>query len=91
MAKAKKARMTDEAARDLDETRRLLYMALLVPRTRHWELAATIVNAVKHHQQVDIPTSELIDRVTGYIESNGKKNGKWVRGQIQRCIDELGG
>lgn len=89
MAK-KKARLTDAAAADLDETRRVLYMALLIPRTKHWELAATIVNAVRHHQGADVPASEVIDRVTGYLNSKGKKNGKWVRSQIQRCIDELG-
>jgi hypothetical protein len=37
--------------RDLDETRRLAYCALMSKGTRNYELAATIANAIEHHQQ----------------------------------------
>ena len=37
--------------RDLDETRRLAYFALMSKGTRNYELAATIANAIEHHQQ----------------------------------------
>ena len=37
--------------RDLDETRRLAYMALMSKGTQNYELAATIANALVHHQQ----------------------------------------
>jgi len=83
------ARITDAAARDLDETRRLLYMALLVRQTKKYNLAGTIVNAVKHHQGQDIDTDELIARVVGYVEGTDEDDG-WVRDQIKRCIDTLG-
>lgn len=43
-------KLTDEQRRDLDETRRLLYMAKCVSRTQHWELAGTLINAMRHHQ-----------------------------------------
>jgi len=83
------ARITDAAARDLDETRRLLYMALLVRQTKKYNLAGTIVNAVKHHQGQDIDTDELIAKVVGYVEGTDEDDG-WVRDQIKRCIDALG-
>lgn len=43
--------MNDVAERDLDETRRLLYIALAVPIAgrKHAELVGTLVNALRHH------------------------------------------
>lgn len=75
--------------RDLDETRRLLYMALLVRRTKKYNLAASLVNAIKHHQQVDVTTDELMDRVVGYIEGTDD-DPSWIEEQIRRCITALG-
>ena len=37
--------------RDLDETRRLGYMALMSTGCRNYELAATLANALVHHQR----------------------------------------
>lgn len=48
--------MTDEERRDLDETRRLLYIALASPSTRRYNLVGTLANALRHHQ------SERLDR-----------------------------
>jgi hypothetical protein len=81
-------RISDEDARDLDETRRLLYMALLVPRTKKYNLAATLVNAIKYHQKVDVDADELMDRVVGYIEGTDA-DSSWLVGQIRRCIAAL--
>ena len=44
-------RAEEDRKRDLDETRRLAYMALMSKGTRNYELAATIANALVHHQQ----------------------------------------
>jgi hypothetical protein len=42
--------MADVDRNDLDETRRLLYMALLEPRTERWpNLGGTLINALAHH------------------------------------------
>jgi hypothetical protein len=41
--------MNDTQRRDLDETRRLCYMAVLANRTERYELAGTLVNAFLHH------------------------------------------
>lgn len=87
--------MTDEEARkDLDETRRLLYMALLRQRTDKYELAATIVNALVHHQGVDVPVNEVADRVIGVIDGIGDitelaSNEMWVRNMIDRISEQL--
>jgi hypothetical protein len=76
-----KKKLTDAQARDLDETRRLLYMVLFASRTEHYELAGTLVNALRHHQGVRDPGLE--ERVLSLIEgSNGRK---WACEQIRRA------
>ena len=40
----------DTPGADLDETRRLLYMALAKPRTKSHELVGTLTNAICHHE-----------------------------------------
>lgn len=44
-------RLEEGRKQDLDETRRLAYMALMSKGARNYELAATIANAIEHHQQ----------------------------------------
>ncbi len=73
---------------DLDETRRLLYMALVVGQTKKYNLAGTLINALRHHQGVT--DADLEDRVLHQVE--GTETGDddtWVRGQISRITDEL--
>ena len=92
------ARITDAAARDLDETRRLLYMALLCGRTKKYNLAGTIVNAIKHHQGVDldpeagrVASEAMMGRVVDYVEGRSDPgDDEWIIKQIERCIDTLG-
>jgi hypothetical protein len=82
-------RITDNAARDLDETRRLLYMALVVGKTKKYNLAGTLINAIRHHQGVEDPALE--EKVVAYVNGDGVNiDDTWIRGQIQRCIDALG-
>ncbi len=81
---------------DFDETRRLLYMALLAKRTKKYNLAGTLVNALKHHHAVDLPVNEIADYVVGVIEGSGgsitelASNEIWVRDQIDRISGQLG-
>lgn len=89
------ARLSDAAVRDLDETRRLLYMALLVSRTKKYNLAGTLVNAIRHHQHADPDEDNpavLEDRVVAYCNgtSDSPADDAWVRDQVRRCIDALG-
>ena len=61
-----KGKNMDEAQRkDLDETRRLLYMALVYNRTTRYELAGTLINTLLHHQKVNKTQDEVIDLVVG--------------------------
>jgi hypothetical protein len=88
----KEAPMDDARAKDLDETRRLAYMALLVVRTEKYELAGSLVNALVHHQQVDEPIEQVINRVYAAIEGDEESQG-WLREQIARVsglLDEQG-
>jgi hypothetical protein len=82
---------------DFDETRRLLYMALLVNRTKRYNLAGTLVNALKHHHAVDdLDVGEITDHVVNVIERTGidapaDESEQWLREQITRITAELGG
>lgn len=57
-------------ARDRDETRRLLYMALVAGRTKKYNLVGTLVNALKHHQQIDEDVDRLFDLVIAAIDGD---------------------
>ena len=78
---------------DFDETRRLLYMALLVKRTKRYNLGGTLVNALVHHHAVDLPASEIMDHVVGMFDDAagpGDEHRAWVQQQIDRITAELG-
>jgi hypothetical protein len=87
-----------DTAHDNDETRRLLYMALVVNRTKKYNLAGTLINALRHHQGVT--DADLEDRVISCIENIGPikiadgiavsvpdDDEAWLRDQIQRCTE----
>lgn len=78
---------------DFDETRRLLYMALLATRTKRYNLAGTLVNALKHHHAVDgLDADEIADHVVSVVEGTGDDSGsrEWLQAQIDRISAELG-
>lgn len=78
---------------DFDETRRLLYMALLAPRTKRYNLAGTLVNALAHHHAVDdLAVGEITDHVVSVVEGTGDEDASrtWLRAQIDRITAELG-
>jgi hypothetical protein len=78
---------TESRERDLDETRRLLYMTLVVGKTKKYNLAGTLINALRHHQGVT--DADLEDKVVAQVEGTGSDNEGWVREQIARINDEL--
>jgi hypothetical protein len=82
-----------EASRrsDLDETRRLAYMALAARGTERYELAATIVNALAHHQSAVDPDVAM-RHVTAIVAEGSGDTGlseAWLRGYIDRITTEL--
>jgi hypothetical protein len=84
---AKRITLSDGDSTDLDETRRLLYMALLATRTKKYNLAGTLVNALRHHQGVT--DADLEDKVVAQVEGIDGADESWVREQIARINDEL--
>jgi hypothetical protein len=79
---------------DFDETRRLLYMATLVTRTKRYNLAGTLVNALVHHHAVDdVTADEAAGHVLNVVEGTDDGNSTsetWLRDQIGRITAELG-
>lgn len=89
--KRKAKRLSSAQVADLDETRRLLYMALVVRRTEKYELAGTLINALKHHQGVDVEpnartgvaSDALVNRVVAYLNGD-RQQDDWLITQIAK-------
>lgn len=77
----------DGTARDLDETRRLLYMALVAGKTKRYNLAGTLINALRHHQGITDP--DLEEQVVTQVEGVDVDE-TWARSQINVITAELG-
>ena len=78
---------------DFDETRRLLYMAQLAQVTKRYNLAGTLVNALRHHHAVDdLDTGEITDHVVNVVEGTDADgiSRAWLQAQIDRITAELG-
>ena len=76
--------------RDLDETRRIAYMALACRETERYELVATIVNALAHHGSAADPDQamrHLINITKGGPDVDNSL--AWLRGEIGRLTTEL--
>jgi hypothetical protein len=82
----------DGDARDFDETRRLIYMALLRSQTEKYSLAGTLVNALVHHHAVGLSVEDVVGHVLNVVEDRdgAAESGAWMRGQVERISLELG-
>ncbi len=74
-------------ARDLDETRRLLYMSLYVNQTERYALVGTLVNALAHHGAKVAP--EVSGPALIALVNTGEDDS-WVREQIATITGLLG-
>lgn len=74
-------------AEDYDETRRLLLMALVAHRTKRYNLAGTLANALLYHQDLDFDRNELLDRVVEAVDGEG--DTEWLWQQVDRCTAAL--
>jgi hypothetical protein len=89
--RAEAAKANADRRQDLDETRRLAYMVLAARGTGRCELAATMVNALAHHQSAVDPDTAM-RHVTAIMDRRGGDTAEseaWLRGQIERITDEL--
>jgi len=76
--------------RDLDETRRLAYMALVTGTApRHYELVATAANALAHHGS-DVPFQEAATHLATVANGGAdSESGRWLREQIDHISKTL--
>jgi hypothetical protein len=89
--RAEAAQADAQRRRDLDETRRLAYMVLAAQGTERYELAATVVNALAHHQSAldpDVAMRHVRTIMTGR-PGNTAESEAWLRGQIERITSQL--
>jgi hypothetical protein len=87
----KKARpLTESAARDLDETRRLAYTLLAGVDQEDRELAGTLVNALVHHQGA-AAVDEAMAQVRALLGNPENEAARlWMSRHVKRITDALG-
>jgi hypothetical protein len=81
----------EERAKDLGETRRLLYMVLLggLKSDRWYSVGGTLVNALAHHN-LDLDPREVMRRLTELRDrDNVEDNESWAWGLIEQINTEL--
>lgn len=67
---------------DLDETRRLLYMAKAVHRTDRYNLVGTLTHALTHHEgNVGGDAAETMDRLVAAVQGD-EGALSWVEARI---------
>jgi hypothetical protein len=76
---------------DLDETRRLAYMVLAARGTGRYELAATVVNALAHHQSAVDPDIAMrhVTAIRDGRSGDTAESEAWLRMHIERITGEL--
>jgi len=74
---------------DLDETRRLLYMALAAVKTKKYELVGTLANALLHHSATETgDAEELIDRLVAAVDDL-HADRSWIVDLIDSLTESL--
>ena len=90
--RAETAQAEANRRRDLDETRRVAYMALYGATSRAPELVATIANALAHHGLAVDP--DVAAHHVSYLMSGQHitidESRRWLQEQIDRITAELG-
>jgi hypothetical protein len=93
LAKERRAEAAQAASahrEDLDETRRVIYIALAGRTTRNPDLVATLVNALAYHgSRVDpeIAATHVANVVNA--SDPGGESERWLRRQVDRINNEL--
>lgn len=83
----------DRRRRDLDETLRLGYMALMTIGHGSYEVAATVANALAHHQaaaQIDTALTHLKTLAEGAPAGDVEASKKWLMTQLLKIRAEFG-
>ena len=86
--RAAAAQADADRRRDLHETRRLAYMALVARDSGgRAELIATLVNALAHHG-LAVDPSDAVEHIVKLAD--GAEHERWLKSQIDRISAELG-
>ena len=81
--------VSGDSAKDLDETRRLAYMALSGLPAGDRSLAGTLVNALVHHQGA-ATADEALKNVTALLKDPQDEEARqWLLGHVERITAEL--
>lgn len=67
--------LDDTAARDRDETRRLLYMAAAARLTTKYNLVGTLANALLHHSHLATDVDATITTLCRFVEGHHELDG----------------
>ena len=73
--------MAPDVRRDLDETRRLLYMVKAASRTERHNLVGTLTNALAHHGDIGADPGEAMTRLIAAVEGDAEALA-WVEARI---------
>jgi hypothetical protein len=74
---------------DLDETRRVAYMALIAGDTGHYELVATVANQLAHHRlQVPFPEAAAHLAAVASGDTEGE-SARWLQDKIDHITAKL--
>lgn len=76
------------ARNDLDETRRLLYGALVARKTKRWELVGTLTNALVHHSGLATDAAVVSDMALELVDGSGSAED-WARDLIAQITERL--
>jgi len=76
-----------DVAKDLDETRRLLYGALVASRTKRWEVVGTLTNALVHHSGLEVDADTVLEKALKLVEAG--RDGDWARSLIDQITERL--
>jgi hypothetical protein len=90
--RAETQQKVEASERDLDETRRLCYTALMSKGSGNHYLAATVANALAWHQQIADPDGALAHLKA--LADNGPgadSSEQWLNGRISEINARLGG
>jgi hypothetical protein len=84
-----KAAAQERRRTDLDETRRVAYMALVAGTTGHPELVATVANALAHHG-LQVPFQEAAAHLATVVGGGTEgESARWLQEQIDHITAKL--
>jgi hypothetical protein len=84
-----KAAAQERRRTDLDETRRVAYMALIAGTHRHYELVATVGNALAHHG-LQVPFPEAAAHLAAVVSGDTEgESARWLQEQIHHITAKL--